>query len=198
MIKWPKRATGAIRRLFEPLQDIDVYVEDTNDEPFYRDLLKAATNDEIKIARVFALNSRSNVINAAINYNQPTRPALFIIDGDLSWVKGESAPEIIGLHCHNAYCVENLLLCEKALSFILHQEAVITEEDATVLLAYDSWIESIQIPLLELFSAFATAHDLADPKVRTVSQTVHPMCTQQARGKELDLVKVDRAKKMLS
>lgn len=102
MIKWPERAIGAIRNLFEPLQDIDVYVEDTNDEAFYRALLNAATN-EITVKRVFALNGRKNVIDAATAYDQKTRPALFIIDGDLPWVKGEPSPKIVGLHCHDAY-----------------------------------------------------------------------------------------------
>lgn len=189
MIKWPERAIGAIRKLFEPLQDIDVYVEDTNDEAFYRALLKAATNEEIRVERVFALNGRNNVIDAARGYNQKTRPALFIIDGDLSWVKGESAPKIVGLHCHDAYCVENLIFCEKALILILSQEAVITEAEAKSLLAYSDWMESIQVPLIELFAAFATA-DLAVPKVPTVSQGVHQMCVD----KKIDITKVSLAK----
>ena len=141
-----------------------MFVEDTNDEAFYRALLKSAARNEVKVERVFALNGRDNVITAAKNYNQQTRSALFIIDGDLSWVKGETAPQVIGLHCHDAYCIENLILCEKALTLILSQEAAITEEEAMVLLAYEQWIESIQTPLLELFSAFATAYDLAVPK----------------------------------
>lgn len=194
MIKWPNRASAAIRKLFEPLQDIDVYVEDENDEAFYRCLLKSAIKDEVNVARVFALGGRDNVIDAAKIHNHQQRRALFIIDGDLSWVKGEPTPKVIGLHCHDAYCVENLILCEEAISLILSQEAVVTEEDAMKLLAYDKWVQSIQIPLLELFSAFATAYELAVPKVKTVSQTVHPMCTQQTLGKELDFIKVVKAK----
>jgi hypothetical protein len=125
-IKWPARAETAIRLLYKPLQVIDVFVEDENDEAFYRALLNSATSNEVKVERVFALNGRDNVITAARNYNQHSRPALFIIDGDLSWVKGEAAPQVIGLHCHDAYCIENLILCEKALALILSQEAAIT------------------------------------------------------------------------
>lgn len=193
MIKWPNRAKSAIRKLFEPLQEIDVYVEDINDEAFYRALLKSATNDEVKVARVFALGGRESVIDAAKNHNHQHRRALFIIDGDLPWVRGESNNNIIGLYCHEAYCVENLLLCEKALSFILSQEHGVIEDQARSLLNYDNWVHSIQLPLLELFSAFATSHKFA-PSIPTVAQGVEIMCSQQSGGKALDPTKVNSAK----
>lgn len=195
MLRWPKRAGAAIRKLFEPLQDIDVYVEDINDEAFYRTLLNSATNGEVKVARVFALGGRQAVIDAARFHDQKARRALFIIDGDLSWVRGESAPEIVGLHRHDAYCIENLILCEKALSLLLSQEVVVTEDEATVRLAYHKWTNSIEAPLVELFSAFATVHEF-DPTVPTVSQGVGVMCTKCCSKKkcELDLTKVATAR----
>ena len=35
MIRWPARALDAIQKLFEPLQDVDIFVEDAEDEVFY-------------------------------------------------------------------------------------------------------------------------------------------------------------------
>jgi hypothetical protein len=194
MLKWPERAKSALRKLFEPLQEIDVYVEDVNDEAFYRCLLNGA-NSNVKIARVFALGGRDAVIAAAQAHDQLTRRALFIIDGDLSWVKGESAPSIIGLHCHDAYCIENLILCEKALVLVLSQEAVVTEKEAAALLDYDKWIRSIETPLIELFSAFATVSKF-DPTVSTVSQKVGVMCVnhRSTRKHELDPIKVNQVR----
>jgi hypothetical protein len=195
MLKWPARANAAIRKLFEPLQDIDVYVEDLHDEAFYRCLLVHATKRTVRIARVFALNGRQPVIDAARVYDQRTRPALFIIDGDLPLVKGEAVPSVVGLHCHDAYCVENLLLCEKAISLILSQEIVVSEEDASALLDYDRWRRSVITPLIELFAAFATVHDY-DPTVATVAQGVGVMCFKHRTTKitKLDPAKVRRAK----
>jgi len=195
MLKWPDRARAAIRALFEPLQEIDVYVEDTNDEAFYRCLLNTATNCEVKIARVFALGGRQAVIDAAKVHDHTVRRALFIIDGDLSWVKGEPIPAISGLHCHDAYCIENVILCEEALSLVLSQEIIVTEVEALMLLAYDNWIQAIGKPLLELFSAFATVHDL-DATAPTVSQGAGVMCVKNpSSGKhELDPVKVRKAR----
>ena len=110
MLKWPERAKAAIRKLFEPLQDLDVYVEDANDEGFYRCLLNHATDGKVRVARVFALGGRNAVLSAAAAHDQRTRRAVFIVDGDLPWVKGESIPEVDGLHRHEAYCIENLLI----------------------------------------------------------------------------------------
>lgn len=195
MLKWPERAKSALRKLFEPLQDIDVYVEDINDEAFYRCLLSQATKGKVKVARVFSLGGRKPVIDAAMAYDQNTRPALFIIDGDFPWVKGELEPTVIGLHCHDAYCIENHLLCEKALSLVLSQEIVISEEEASERLQFDIWRQSISGPLLDLFSAFATVHDL-DPTVPTVSQGVGNMCIKRRSTSitELDISKVNRAR----
>lgn len=195
MIKWPDRARAAIRRLFEPLQEIDVYVEDANDEAFYRCLLNSATNGEVNVARVFSLGGKEAVIEAAIAHDQHSRRALFIVDGDLPWVKGESIPAIIGLHCHDAYCIENLILCEKALSLLLSQEIAVTEEEATVRLAYNNWIKAVESSLLELFSAFATVHSF-DPTATTVAQGVGVMCVKSHTTKitALDTNKVHQAK----
>jgi hypothetical protein len=189
MIKWSERAKFAIPKLFEPLQDIDVYVEDENDEVFYRYLFNYATNETIKITKVFSKNGRKNVIEAARSHDQKKRKALFIIDGDLSWVKGEPAPKIVGLYRHDAYCVENLLLCEKALSFVISQEKVILIEEAATRFSFKSWIRMIQPPLIELFSAFATLHNFI-PTEPTVSMRVGKLCDEHGSEHILNPLKV--------
>lgn len=194
MIKWPERARAAIKKLFEPLQDIDVYIEDTNDEAFYRTLLNNITKGDFSIARVFALGGKIPVIEAAKIHDHSTRRALFIIDGDLDWVRGDPPQGILGLHQHEAYCIENLLVCEKALCQILAQEAVITEDEARHRLGFSEWIKSIQTPLLELFSAYATVQKIA-PSEKTVGNGVGTMCTKQRNGGRvaLDVHKVRAA-----
>lgn len=193
MIKWPERAKAAIKKLFEPLQDIDVYVEDSNDEVFYTTLLKRVSEGRIQIARVFSLQGRESVIKAAMKHDHSIRKALFIIDGDLEWVLGFSPPNIVGLHRHDAYCIENLLLCEKALTQILSEDIVITEDEAAKKLNFNNWLNSIQDPLLELFSAFATAK-IFIPNQKTVSSRVGNMCSQQNAQTVLDTSKVSQAK----
>ena len=191
MIKWPHRALVAIRKLYEPLQDIDVYVEDVGDEAFYTHLLKRLGADEIRIARVFACGNRGAVVDAARTYTGP-RKALFLIDGDLEWVTGQPAPTGLGaLHRLDAYCIENLLICKDGARFILMQDAAMTEYEAGQALGFDTWMESISPALLELFSAFAAVH-IYCPQHKTVAIGVGTMCSQDASGATvLDLGKVN-------
>lgn len=191
MLKWPTRAQAALRKLFEPLQDIDVYVEDTNDETFYRCLLNSASGGQVTVARVFGLGGRQAVLAAAAAHDHATRRALFVIDGDLPWVRGEAPPNIVGLHQHNAYCVENLLICERALSLLLSQEVAITEADAATVLDFHNWRSALLSPLAELFAAFATVNE-ADPTVPTVSKGAGVLCTTKKKPAvtTLDLGKV--------
>jgi hypothetical protein len=90
--QWPARAIGAITSLFRPLQDIDVYVEDQGSEAFYRELLRRVLPSDVRVERVLPLNGRQNVIAAAMRHDFTNRPALFIVDGDFEWVRGEPAP----------------------------------------------------------------------------------------------------------
>lgn len=195
MLSWPDRARAAIRRLFEPLQDIDVYVEDTGDEAFYRCLLNRATQGQVTIARVFGLGGRSAVLRAATAHDHRARPAVYIVDGDLAWVRGDPLPHVFGLHCHDAYCVENLLISESALSAILSQELVVTEDEARQRLEFGRWRGSVEDPLVELFAAFG-ALSVHDPTVETVSQGVGMMCIQRRSPTktELDAAKVRAAR----
>lgn len=191
MLKWPHKAQAAIRKLFEPLQDIDVYVEDSNDEVFYRCLLTHACGGKVKIARVFSLGGRPAVEAAAVVHDYMNRRALFIVDGDLPWVRGEASPTIPGLHRHEAYCIENLLFCEKALGFIFSQEAVLTEVNAHATLDYATWRKSVSEPLLNLFAAFATLNHF-DPTIPTVSKGVGALCTKTTHSTALDALKVQQ------
>ncbi|MFZ3115024.1 MAG: DUF4435 domain-containing protein [Syntrophales bacterium] len=191
MIKWPKNAIAAIQKLFEPLQPIDVYVEDTTDEVFYRALLNRVSNGRVHFARVFGLGGRQAVVEAAGNHDHSKRRALFIVDGDLEWVRGLPAPKIPCLHRHEAYCVENLLFCEQALAQILSQEAILTEADALRVLDFRTWIGSVQDPLVELFAAFAVVHEFA-PEIQTVAQGVGHLCTNRRTTKKFTIL--DRRK----
>lgn len=200
MIQWPQRAKAAIEKLFEPIQDIDVYVEDANDEVFYRTLLNKISDGKVNIARVFALGGRSAVIQAATQHDFSRRRAIFLVDGDLDWVRGCSPPNVPGLYQHNAYCIENIILCKKALAFVLSQDVVLLEDEAEKILNFDAWINSIQQPLVTLFAAFGTAHEIA-PSIPTVSIGVGVLCTANKKTKSasLDLTKVDcKSKSILS
>lgn len=199
MLKWPDRAKPAIRSLFASLQDVEVYVEDTNDEVFYRALLQRATGKHVRIARVFGLGGREAVINAATKYDHASKPALFIIDGDLDWVRGTPPPiSARWFHRHSAYCVENILICPLSIASLVSEELVLSFEDAEKRIGFEAWVNSIEKPLSDLFSAYATANEFC-PHLTTVSTGVGVMCTPN-RSKTppvLDPIKVDTEKQQL-
>ena len=195
MIKWSSRAKVAIRKLFEPLQPIDVYVEDEGDETFYRRLLNYSVGASVQIARVFSLGGRKAVITKAENYEHSSRPALFVIDGDLGWVRGAPKPSIKGVHQHDAYCIENLLVCEKALIDLLLEETGTTEEEAKAKLSFSLWLETIRQPLAELFAAYATLNDLY-PAEKTVAYGVGKLSTPRRTNQysKLDVAKTNEVR----
>lgn len=189
MISWPKRAADALRALFQPLQDIDVFVEDANDEVFYTRLLARVAHERVRIARVFAKGGREAVIEAARVHDFTQRRALFVIDGDLDLVAGIPAPRLPGLYRLDAYCVENYLVCKKAAIQVLVEELVIEAAAADALLDFEGWIGDVSEPLTRLFAAFGTVRRI-HPEVRTVSQKVTKLLTDH----RLDPAKADAAR----
>lgn len=194
MLRWPSRAKAAIRTLFQPLQDVEIFVEDENDEVFYRALLQRLAGPKIRIARVLGLGGRAAVVAAANADIAPGRRALYVIDGDLEWVRGEPGPVAPILFRHDAYCIENFLVCEQAVAIVVAQDAVLSDHDAKAKVSLADWIAELSDPLVELFAAYATAN-LLNPQAPTVSAGVGVLCTASGRGKPQSLarVKVRRA-----
>ncbi|PZU91585.1 MAG: hypothetical protein DCE90_19545 [Pseudanabaena sp.] len=193
MLQWPIRARKAIAKLFAPLQDLEVYVEDDNDEVFYKTLLQRVAYP-VRIARVVSLGGRSAVINAAATHDPEASRAIFLIDGDLEWVKNEPQPPGNSLYRHDAYCIENLILCKAALTLLLTQELAVSDADAESQLCFENWISGFEDLLTELFAAYATVHRFC-PTYRTVSNGVGNLCTSGERKKppSISSIKVRKA-----
>lgn len=189
-MKWPARASGAIRRLFEPLQDIDVYVEDAGDEAFYSNLLRRLGSDKVRIERVFALHGRTSVIQACALHKLETRRALFIIDGDLEFVKGEDSPiDSPLLFRLDAYCIENLILCDKAIAKILMEDVGFQYDEAVNELDLHTWREFVRPTLTRLFSVFAASSKF-NPSVATVSNGIGAIIESHRGNAEISISKM--------
>lgn len=196
MISWPQKSLKALVKLFEPLQDIDVYVEDVRDENFYTHLLKRVAGSEVRIARVFAPaveGGRATVIAAAKAHDHSKRRALFLIDGDLDFSRGDPPPTPTrGLYRLEAYCIENFLFCARAAATILMEEAMLSEEEAEKKLDFANWYLQLETPLIRLFSAFSLINSVI-PSHATVSVGVGVYCHQMGKATELSNAKVDAA-----
>lgn len=194
--RWTARARTAVEYLFRPLQDVDVYVEDSNDEVFYTELFKRLAPGNVRISRVFTAGGRKGVIEKARSHDFSKRRALFVIDGDFEWVRGEIAafPDLV--HRLDAYCVENLLIHEDAIVKILIEESVLSEKAASEALQYHPWIGGLSSHLLELFIWFAALNS-ADPRLPTVSQGVGAILTQPRKG-IAQTISPQKVKRMIS
>lgn len=195
MIRWPQRSLGAVAKLFEPLQDIDIYVEDAHDEVFYTHLFQRLAPNEVRIAKVFCAGNRDAVVAAASSHDHSRRRALFLIDGDLAWVRSEPAPDVARLFRLDAYCIENLLVHEPAIVQVLAEEVELMDSEAAEALKFARWENTITSPLVELFAAYACANS-ANPDVRTVSCGVGCLCSASTKRavSELDRTKVATAR----
>lgn len=193
MLQWPQRALPAIGRLFENLQDLDVYVEDKNDETFYKNLIQRIVDGKLRVEKVFCLNGRSSVIEKCLKHDSSRRKAIFLIDGDLYFTKGvASGVNSPILHELEAYCIENYLFCESAAIRMLMEECDYDAEAARHALKFDEWVSEISGPLNDLFAAYATSHEFA-PMHATVANGVGPLCRQEGKYHVLDALKADKA-----
>lgn len=189
MLKWPTKSISALRNLFAPLQDIDIYVEDTRDEVFYSILFKRVADREIRIARIFGLGGKQAVI-AAASAPPTRRPSLYIIDGDFEWVRGEDHPKFANIFRLEAYCIENYLICKRAIREILVQDLNIDENEANNIFNFSLWQKHIEETLVTLFIGFAAANHF-DKSIPTISTGVRNLIL---KTKNKGIKKIDKSK----
>lgn len=179
--RFPYRALPSKAVFYRPLQDIDIYVEDEDSEVFYAELLKRLIADSARIDTVFPLRGRRNVEKTAKEYSG-SRPALFLIDGDLNWVTGLDIPSTPNIYVHPCYCVENYLFCERAMVQVcVENSGHLTEEDAQARLNWDRLCDRLTKHLVPLFIEFALAFSLC-PEIKTVSRGIGCILRNARRG----------------
>lgn len=174
MIRWPIKSARAISKLFKSTQNLDIFIEDQGDEQFYTLLFRSAAPEGVVVTRVVALGGCEPVKNAALTY-MDERPALFLIDGDLQWVRGEAAPVISRLYRLNCYCIENILLCERLVATVAAEELMCSDDEALENLKFFEWRESMR-PLVSLFARFAVLNKVA-PEIATISNGFSQLVT---------------------
>lgn len=185
------RAKAALSYLFRPLQDLDIYVEDSVDEVFYSLLMNRIAPTSARIARVFPVGNKKAVLDAAEKHDFQQRRALYLIDGDFEWVRGDPSPAVRGVYRLNAYCIENLLLHEKPAVEIFIEEAGVNETAARFKLAFDTWIRQTSDALVPLFISFA-ALNMVMPDEPTVGLGIGAVLKTRKRGKnpQIDAAKL--------
>lgn len=184
MLERNEAAKYAMTVFHESYNDFDIYIEDTAPgyPKIFASLLNRAMGDNVTIERVFPLGGRAAVINAALRERSDgaaRRPAVFLVDGDLYLLSGETQDLPDNVVVLPRYCVENFLIEESALALIMDDEVPVeTIESLRQKLDYSGWLGRAQEPLRELFIVFAIAHKLQSG-IKTVCRGHTSICADE-------------------
>jgi hypothetical protein len=178
MIGYSSAAKRALAHFFRPFNDLDVFVEDTSRRNLYETLINRILEGKAKVSRVFQIGGRNQVLDACKQdqNNNDRRCRIYLIDGDLDLLLGREAPNLSFLYRLSVYSSENLVLCMNAVHQVAYeclanQSMPLVQERV----GYDTFINSIEKDLLDLFTVYAAAHYL-DKEIKTVKFHVFHMC----------------------
>jgi Protein of unknown function (DUF4435) len=158
VLAWPEKALRAIPVFFRRWNDIDIYIEDTrkHTQHIYCELINKVGNGRFCVAKVFPLGHRNAVLTACKgDQKKGGRHRLYIIDGDLDLLTGESIPSLRRLYRHDVYCIENYLIDESAAVEVLYDEmADVEKPEIKKRLDFPQWEQQVEC-VAELFVMFA-------------------------------------------
>lgn len=184
--EWPERALESIPKFYEPLQDVTIFIEDEASRLTIEVYLKRLL-EPVRVQRVTGLGGRRKVIEHAKRMARKRKKrVVYLIDGDLDFAYGCRARLPKNVVQIDAYCIENFFLCRDAITSILAEELVITDQEAYRRLRYDKWIQNCIGNLSPVFAAYAIAHATGSG-VQTTKYTVHKLCKSHRRvpGRQL-------------
>lgn len=117
MIQYSIQSRRAVARLFQPYNDIDVFVEDSTYVGVYEKFINRILSGRAKVTKVIPLGSKSTVVQAAhLDVDPAGRKRIYIVDGDLdliAWYRQRAAPRLYRLR---VYSLENLFFQPDAMS----------------------------------------------------------------------------------
>lgn len=93
--------------LYKQFNDIEFYIEDTDQENLYFQILKKIFPD-IKFEKIFPLNGKNNVKEDCL-LNSDNKRKIYIVDKDFDDILGRTV-DIRNLFYLNSYSIENLLI----------------------------------------------------------------------------------------
>ncbi|WP_288440955.1 DUF4435 domain-containing protein [uncultured Pseudomonas sp.] len=193
--EWSQPASESLGLLYQPFQPIEVYVEDSNSEAFYLELLNRMLTNGQSIHKVIPLHGKDHVLKTCADFDDDA-PALFLIDGDLDLFLGQREKGYKNLFQLRAYCIENYLFCiNAARELIVEGLGTVKRDQAMPTTEWNSFFDPIHPELKNLFIHFAAARKV-HPELKTVKRGLQAVVTQRRKKKspEIDLVKISDLK----
>lgn len=157
---------------YDEINDIDIYVEDTAKgyEKLLTTIFSRALKHKYNVETVFPLGSRINVHNKYLqNISSITRPTLYVVDGDLYLMTGDTIDKNRGIYVFPFYCFENIICQEQSILEILNEEDCVKNIHQIMNdYNYPAWYERNGQLLHKLFIEYAIIKRLK-PTIPTVS-----------------------------
>jgi hypothetical protein len=139
---------------YTQFNEIEFYVEDTDQENFYFNILKNLFSD-LKFEKIFPLNGKMNVKDSA-RLNLGNRKKVFIVDLDFDGILGtvEVAENLFYL---KKYSIENYLISKESLYEVIRiKNPTLKNRDIDSLYDYNSVLNNTSKYLSELACSFIT------------------------------------------
>jgi hypothetical protein len=196
MLRYKEFIIPTISLFFKSKNDVDVFIEDSNDEEFYKALLHRLTDGK-RIKKIISCKCKTELIKACeADQTDRDRKRIYLTDGDLDLILDANRKDLKYLHVLDKYCIENFLVEEEGLLEILHSNIVLDKSTISKQLTLSNYLRSISNPLNELFLHYAITH-LHKMSIKTVANSVSSFCKQHKTLTVLDIVKVEQKIKEL-
>lgn len=190
MITYKDYILPTISIFFKYKNDVDIFIEDSNDEEFYKTLFQRLLGKRM-IAKVFSCGCKSKTIKACDNdQTKRNRKRLYIVDGDLDLIFNNNRNDLLYFYVLDRYCIENFLLNEDGIIETLHDIIIADREVIKKQLGYNNWLKSIAYHLIELFLHYSIKHELKIG-TKTVSNNVGSFCKKIHGVTVLDISKIE-------
>lgn len=185
------RARSAKSSFFEEINDVDIFIEDTavGYEKILTTIFSRKFEGKYNVGKVFPLGSRKQVTKSyQESIEDISRPTLYVVDGDLFILSGDSVSNKNGFYKFPFYCFENLICDEDAFLDVLNEEeCVLYREQISDKFDYASWSEKNIDNLFYLFIEYAIVMSLK-PEIKTVSYGVRDLVCDGAGNTSVDKI----------
>lgn len=192
MLGFNKNILPNIGVFFRYKNTVDVFVEDSYDEEFYKVIInRIFDNTGHKVNKLISLGGKSKVIEAC-RADQVKRDVkrVYIVDGDLDILNETNVNGLNFLFVLEKYCIENYLIQEEALIEIIHDNVLIEKEKIKKVLGFENWLKGIAEDLVELFIHYALCKRYA-PTQPTISLGIGKLCCEKQKIHVLDTEKTN-------
>jgi len=190
MLRYKDYVLPTISLFFKSKNDVDIFIEDSDDEEFYKTLFHRLLEGK-RIKKIISCKCKTELLVACENDQADRkRKRIYITDGDLDLIFDNNRKDLKFLHVLDRYCIENFLLNEQGIVDTLYDNVVLNKDNIKKQLGLEKWLKSISHSLIELFFHYSMTHE-HKLGTKTVSIPVGTLCKQNKGITVLDIEKVE-------